>query len=354
MTYRVVQFSTGNVGMLALRAIIEHPDLELVGLWVHSPDKVGVDAGVLAGGDAVGVRATDDLDAILALRADAVMHTATGDLRPDDAVTEMCRFLEAGTNVVSTSVVSLVHPASADPNAVARIAAACAIGSASCFTSGIDPGFANDLLPIVLSGFVQRIATIRVQEILNYATYMQPEVLFETMGFAKPLDQTPLLLLPGVLTFAWGGVVAMIAEALDVELDEIREVYERRATDTSFDIALGHVDAGTVAGLRFEVQGIVNDRPAIIVEHVTRIHDDVAPDWPQPRSQHGGYVITIEGEPNLECELRFTASDGDENTGGLICTAMRLLNAVPAVVAAPAGILSALDLPVVAGRHLLR
>ncbi len=354
MTYRVVQFSTGNVGRLALRAIIEHPDLELVGLWVHSEAKAGTDAGELAGVGPVGILATNDLDAILALQADVVMHTATGDLRPDEAVAEMCRFLEAGTNVLSTSVVSLVHPASADPAAVARLEAACAEGGSSCFTSGIDPGFANDLLPIVLSGFVQRVDTIRVQEILNYATYMQPEVLFETMGFAKPMDHTPLLLLPGVLTLAWGGVVRMIAAALDIELDEIREVHERRATEHAFDIALGHVDAGTVAGLRFEVQGIVAGRPAIIVEHVTRIHDDVAPDWPQPGGEHGGYVIRIDGEPSLECELRITASDGDENTGGLICTAMRLLNAVPAVVAAPPGLLSTLDLPVTPGRHLLR
>jgi hypothetical protein len=354
MTYRVVQFSTGNVGRLALRAIIGHPDLELVGLWVHSEAKAGTDAGELAGVGPVGVLATNDLDAVLALKADVVMHTATGDLRPHEAVAEMCRFLEAGTNVVSTSVVSLVHPASADRNAVAQLEAACARGNSSCFTSGIDPGFANDLLPIVLSGFVQRVDTIRVQEILNYATYMQPEVLFETMGFAKPMDHTPLLLIPGVLAFAWGGVVAMIAEALDVELDEIREVSERRTTEHDFDIALGHVDAGTVAGLRFEVQGIVNGRPAIILEHVTRIHDDVAPDWPQPSGEHGGYVIRIDGEPSLECELRITASDGDENTGGLICTAMRLLNAVPAVVAAPPGLLSTLDLPLVAGRHLLR
>lgn len=353
MTYRVVQFSTGNVGKLALRAIIEHPDLELVGLWVHSEAKSGIDAGELAGVGPVGVLATNNLDAILALRADVVMHTATGDLRPDAAVAEMCRFLEAGTNVLSTSVVSLVHPASADPNAVARLEAACVRGNSSCFTSGIDPGFANDLMPIVLSGFVQRVDTIRVQEILNYATYMQPEVLFETMGFAKPMDHTPLLLIPGVLAFAWGGVVAMIAEALDVELDEIREVSERRAAEADFDIALGHVDGGTVAGLRFEVQGIVNGRPAIVVEHVTRIHDDVAPDWPTA-GRHGGYVIRIDGEPNLECELRFMASDGDVNTGGLICTAMRLLNAVPAVVDAPPGLLSTLDLPLIAGRHLLR
>ncbi len=353
MTYRVVQWSTGNVGRLALRGIIGHPDLELVGLWVHGRDKVGRDAGELCGLGPVGVTATDDLDAILALDADCVSHNATGDLRPREAVDEMCRLLVSGKNVVSTSVVSLVYPPFAEPRAVAKLEAACEKGATSCFTSGIDPGFANDLLPLTLSGFCERIDSIRIMEILNYATYMQPEVLFETMGFGKALDQTPLMLLPGSLTFAWGGVVEMLAAGLGVELDEIRETQERRPAEKAFDIELGTIEAGTMAGLRFEIQGIVRGRPAIVVEHVTRLHDDVAPDWPQSPT-NGSYRIVIEGSPSMTCELALTGEDGDHNTGGLVATAMRMLNAIPAVCAAEPGLLSTLDLPLVTGRHLMR
>jgi 4-hydroxy-tetrahydrodipicolinate reductase len=353
MAYRVVQWSTGNVGLHALRCIIGHPDLELVGLWVHSDTKVGKDAGELCGLGPVGVAATDDADALIDLKADCVSYMATGDLRPHEAVDDMCRILEAGSNVVSTSVVSLVYPPTGDPRAVAKLEEACRVGGTSCFTSGIDPGFANDLLPLTLLGACERVDSVRVMEILNYDTYDQAEVLFETMGFGQAIDSTPLILFPGALTLAWGGVVAMIAEGLGVELDEIRETSERRPAETTFDIAAGRVEAGTVAALRFEVQGIVKGRPAIVVEHVTRLHDSLAPDWPQPGG-HGSYRILIEGSPSMKCELELSGPDGDHNAAGLTVTAMRLLNAIPAVCEAPPGLLSTLDLPLVTGRHLMR
>jgi hypothetical protein len=353
MTYRVVQWGTGNVGQLALQAIIEHPDLELAGVIVHSADKVGRDAGELCGIAPVGVAATDDVDEVLRRQVDCVCYTATGDLRPSEAVNDMCRVLEAGVNVVSTSVVSFVYPPSADPALRDQLQRASVAGAASFFTSGIDPGFANDLLPLTLTGFCQRVDTVRVMEILNYATYDQPEVLFDTMGFGHPLDHTPLLLMPGVLTLAWGGVLNMMAAALDVKFDETREVFERRPAERDLDLAVGPVRKGTMAGLRFEVQGIVNGRPAVIVEHVTRMDDAVAPDWPQPAGE-GSYRITVEGSPSMTCELQLVGEDGDHNVGGLVATAMRCLNSIPAVCNAPPGLLSALDLPLVAGRHLMR
>jgi 4-hydroxy-tetrahydrodipicolinate reductase len=352
MTYRVVQWGTGNVGHLALKAIVNHPDLELAGLVVHSKSKVGTDAGELAGIGATGVIATDDVDALLAAKPDCVSYMATGDLRPVEAVDDMCRCLEAGVNVVSTSVVPLVHPPSADKGSVAKLQAACEKGGASFFTSGIDPGFANDILPLTLLSACERVDSVRIMEILNYSTYNQPEVLFDTMGFAQPVDASPLLLLPGVLSLAWGGTVNMLAEALGVELDEIRETHERVAAPETFTIEPGTVQEGTTAGIRFEVQGIVHGRPAIIVEHVTRLRNDIAPDWPQPTGL-GCYRIIIEGSPSMTCDLQLVGEDGDENTAGLVATAMRVLNAVPAVCAAEPGVLSTLDLPLVTARHLL-
>ena len=353
MPSRVIQWSTGHVGLHALRSIIRHPELELAGLWVHSPAKVGRDAGDLAGLPPTGVLATNDVDALLALDADCVCYTATADLRPDDAIGDLCRILAAGMNVVSTSVVPLVHPRGGDDAVQAmvdRLDEACRQGGTSCFTSGIDPGFANDLLPITLLGACERVDVVRVQEILNYATYDQPEVLFGTMGFGQPLDATPLLLLPGVLAFAWGGVVRMIAEALGVELDEIREVHERAALDHDVEIGVGSVPAGTQAGLRFEVQGIVGGEPRIVIEHVTRLDDAVAPDWPAQGDGQGFYKVIIEGSPSLTCTLEIVGEDGDHNTGGLVLTAMRVLNAIPAVCAAPPGVLSTLDLPLIGGK----
>ncbi|MEJ7582842.1 MAG: hypothetical protein WKF43_01910 [Acidimicrobiales bacterium] len=352
MASRVIQWSTGNVGRHALRAIIGHPELELAGLWVHSAAKVGRDAGELAGLDPTEVFATDDVEALLALDADCVCYTATADLRPDDALDDLCRILESGLNVVSTSIVPLVHPRGGDAAVQAmvdRLEQACRAGASSCLTSGIDPGFGNDLLPITLLGVCARVDSVRVQEILNYATYEQPEVLFDTMGFAQPLDHTPLLLLPGILAFAWGGAIRMMAEALGVELEEIREVSEKAALDHDVEIGLGPIPAGTQAGLRFEVQGIVGGEPRIIVEHVTRLHDDVAPDWPSQGDGQGFYRVLIEGTPSMTCTLEIEGPDGDHNTGGLIVTVMRVLNSIPAVCAAPPGVLSALDLPIIGG-----
>lgn len=350
MVYRVIQWATGHAGYYGLRGIIGHPELELAGLIVHSEAKAGLDAGELCGLGPTGVLATTDIDAALRIDADCVSYMATADTRILEAVDDLERILGSSKNVVSTSVVPLVYPPHVDKTITERLDAACQKGGVSCFTNGIDPGFANDFLPLALTSVCERIDRVRVQEILNYATYDQAEVLFETMGFGKPLDETPLLLMPGILTLAWGGCVEVIAAGLGAELDEIREVYERAPAETSFDISTGHVAAGTAAGLRFELQGIVDGRPAIVVEHVTRLHDDVAPEWP-----HGaGYRIQIDGEPRVRAEFDVEGSDGDENSGGLIVTAMRVLNAIPAVVEAEPGLLSVLDLPPVWGRGLLR
>ena len=353
MPYRVIQWSTGNVGRHALRGILAHPDLRLVGLWVHGKDKVGRDAGELCGVGPVGVKATDDADALLALEADCVSYTATGDLRPAEAIDDMSRILASGKNVVATSVVPLVYPPAAEQSLVEKLRAACRAGGTSCLTSGIDPGFANDVLPLTLTSLCARVDSVRVMEIVNYATYDQPQVLFETMGFGKPLEHTPLILIPGVLSIGWGPVVHQLAAGLGVELEDLRERHERRATERTFDIPSGRVPAGTMAALRFEVQGIVGGRPAIVVEHVTRLRDDIAPDWPRPTGS-GCYRVEIEGSPSIGCELTLRGEDGDHNTGGLLATAMRILNAIPAVCAAPPGLLSALDLPLVTARHLLK
>jgi len=353
MTYRVIQWSTGNVGRYALRGIINHPELQLVGLWAHSKEKKGVDAGEIAGVGPVGVKATNDATALLAMDADVVSYNSTGDLRPVEAVEDIVRILDSGKNVVSTSLVPLVFAPSAPKEMVDPIREACLRNGVSCFTSGIDPGVANDLLPLVLTGLCERIDHVRVMEILDYATYDQPEVLFGTMGFAHPLDHTPILLVPGVLSLAWGCVVNVIAAGMGVELDEVREVVVEKAEATeTFTVPSGVVEKGTMAGLRFEVQGVVGGEPRIIVEHVTRLRPDIAPHWPAPPGK-GGYRVKIDGSPSINVSLELEGDDDDENSGGLIVTAMRLLNSIPAVCEAQPGVLSALDLPLVTGRGLM-
>jgi len=352
MPYRVVQWSTGNVGRHALAGIDAHPELELVGLFVSNPDKVGKDAGELAGLDhALGVTATNDVEALLALQPDCIVHTAMADDRIFEALGDLERFLSAGINVVSSSPVMLQYPAPDDAVAAPVIAAAERAG-VSLFVNGVDPGFANDALPLVLSGICERIEEVRCVEILNYNTYNQPMVLFDIMGFGRDLRDVPMLLSPGVFTMAWGSVVRQIADGLGIALTDISEWYEREAAPEDFEIAAGTIKQGTAAALHFEVRGMVGDEPVVVLEHVTRLRDDLGAEWPQPAGQ-GCYRITITGEPNYTIDLQLMGTDGDHNTAGLKATAMRLVNAVPAVIDAPAGLVTALDLPLITGRGLV-
>ena len=221
---------------------------------------------------------------------------------------------------------------------------AAAEGGASIFVNGIDPGFANDVLPLAVTGISERIDQVRCMEILNYATYDQATVLFDIMGFGGPMDETPMLLQPGVLTTAWGSVVRQIAAGLGVELDGIAEWHARLPAPETFAIDAGTIEKGTAAALRFELRGMRGGEPVVVLEHVTRLRDDLAPDWPQPAG-NGCYRVEVRGEPNYTVDLRLLGTDGDHNTAGLKATAMRLVNAVPAVVEAPPGLLTALDLP---------
>src|SRR4029453_18598480 len=242
MSYKVIQWATGHVGIHALRAIAQHPDLELVGLWVSSAAKAGRDAGELCGIERTGVVATQDADALLAMPADCVSYMAATDYRPGDAVDGMCRILAAGKNLVTTSFVPLIYPWHVIPAFARQIDDACKQGRTSFFCSGIDPGFSPDALPILLSSLSERIDSVRAQEIFNYATYDQPQTLFEVMGFAKPPGTMVPLLFPGGLAMAWGPSVRMGADALGVELDEIRQQHEQEVAPEAFDISCGRIE----------------------------------------------------------------------------------------------------------------
>jgi 4-hydroxy-tetrahydrodipicolinate reductase len=354
MTLRVVQWSTGNVGRHAIAGIDARPELELVGVWVSSDAKAGHDAGRLAGlGRDLGVIATTNGDALLAMKPDCIVHTAMADNRLPEAIGDLERFLRAGINVVSSGPVFLQYPEGVVPPEITDpLRKAAASGGASLWVNGVDPGFANDWLPLVMTSVSERIDEVRCFELLDYSTYDNATVLFDVMGFGKPLEEVPMLLMPGVLSLAWGSVVRQLAAGLGIELDEITETVLRLPAPETFEIASGTIAAGTAAALRFEVLGMYHGRPVCVLEHITRLRADLGPDWPQPSGQ-GCYRVKITGEPNYTVDLQLLGTDGDHNTAGLKATAMRLVNCVEAVVAAPAGLLTALDLPLVTGRGLV-
>jgi 4-hydroxy-tetrahydrodipicolinate reductase len=354
MAIRVAAIGTGNVGRHALTQLITDPRFELTGVWVSSDSKAGKDAGELAGLDvSTGITATTDLDAVLATKPECAVYTAMADNRLVEALEDYRRILAAGVNVVGSSAVFLQYPWQTLPaEMVAPIEEAAASGQASLFVSGIDPGFANDLLPLALAGTCQSIQQIRCMEIINYDTYDSATVMFDVMGFGKPLDELPMLLQPGVLSLAWGSVVRQLAAGIAVELDEVTETYVREPAPEDFDIASGHIAKGTAAALRFEVRGMKDGEVAVVLEHVTRLRDDLRPDWPQPSQEGGSYRIEITGEPSYAVDLCLSSPNGDHNHAGLVATAARVVNAIPEVVAAAPGIRTTIDLPLVTGKGL--
>lgn len=354
MTIKVAAIGTGNVGRHALTQLINDPQYELTAVWVSSEAKAGKDAGELCGLQvSTGITAATDLDAVLATEPDCAVYTAMADNRLPEALEDYRRILAAGVNVVGSSAVFLQYPWDVLPEEMVKpIEEATQSGQSSVFVNGIDPGFANDLLPLALAGSCQSIEQIRCMEIINYDTYDSATVMFDVMGFGKPLDDIPMLLQPGVLSLAWGSVVRQLAAGLGIELDKVSETYVREPAPEDFDIASGHIAKGTAAALRFEVQGIKDGKVAVVLEHVTRLRDDLHPDWPQPAQEGGSYRIEITGEPSYAVDLCLSSPNGDHNHAGLVATAARVVNAIPAVVAAPPGIRTTLDLPLITGKGL--
>lgn len=354
MAIRVAQIGTGNVGVHALTALITNPEFELTGVWVSSDAKAGKDAAELAGlAGSTGITASTDLDAVLATNPQCVVYNAMADNRLPEALEDYRRILAAGINVVGSGPVFLQWPWQVIPDEMIKpLEDAAQQGNSSIFVNGIDPGFANDLLPLALAGTCQRIQQVRCMEILDYATYDSAVVMFDVMGFGKPLDEIPMLLQSGVLSLAWGSVVRQLAAGLGLELDGIEEMYVREPAPEDFEIAAGPIAKGTAAGLRFEVIGLVGGAPVVVLEHITRLREDLCPEWPQPAQPGGNYRIEITGEPSYALDLCLASPNGDHNHAGLVATAMRLVNAIPAVVAAPPGICTTIDLPLVTGKGL--
>ena len=342
MPIRVIQWATGTVGIHAVPAIVAHPALELAGLWVHSDDKAGRDAGEICGGPPVGVIATQDADALIASDAEVICYTASSDIRPDGVIDDVCRMLAAGKHVVGTSFVPLLYPKAAGEGVYDRLQAACLEGGTSFYTSGIDPGYGNAGITIGALALCKEVRTVRMLEIVNYATWDNPFTMFEIMGFSKREPSESLLLSPGSTALAWGPVLELVAAAIGLHLDEIVERHEVIRADEDFEIASGPIPAGTISGMRFEIVGVAGGEERLVVEHVTRLRDEDAPEWPQGH----GYRIAIRGEPNVDLELSLTSDLGDHNHAGCLATAMHVINAIPAVVAAEPGVKTMLDLPV--------
>ena len=354
MAIRVALIGTGNCGSLALKQLVEDARFDLTGVWVSTDAKVGRDAGELAGLDATtGVAATNDLDAIIAAKPDCVVYCAMGDTRLPDAMADVRKILAAGIDVVGSGLGVLQYPWQVIPDKyIQRIEDAAREGNSTVFMTGVDPGFATDLLPFALAGTCQRIEQIRTMEIADYATYDGATVMFDVMGFGNEIGDLPMLYQPGILSIAWGTAIRQLASGLGIEVDAIKDSVEQEPAPEDFDVAVGTIKKGTVAAVRFQIEGMVKGKPVIIVEHVTRLRPDLRPDWAQPAQPGGSYRVEITGEPSYVMDICPTSRNGDHNYAAILAAAGRIVNAIPDVVAARAGIRTTLDMPLVTGRGL--
>lgn len=338
MAIRVVQWTTGNVGQRSVRGIVAHPDLELVGCYAWAPDKVGRDVGELCGIDPLGVAATDDVDALLALRPDCVVYNPMWQ-SPD----ELVRILEAGVNVVSTA--AFINGRGLGPDGE-RIAEACRKGGSSIFGSGISPGFV-ELIGIATAGICDRVDKIVIDEGSDTTLYDSPATELPC-GFGRPLDDPDLPGMAAEGTAVFGEAVAMVADAMGIELDEI--VCEAEYARTTAEVVMESwtIDAGCVAGVAASWQGRVGGRTAVELNVRWRKGQTLDPDW----TIEEGHVVTVEGRPTVRVKLDYLPPPDFEATTfaefmvlGMIMTAMPAVNAVPRVVAAPPGVVTYADLP---------
>ncbi|MGE2727345.1 dihydrodipicolinate reductase [Mycolicibacterium pulveris] len=345
---RVVQFSTGNVGQHSLPALIGRPDLELVGVHAASPDKIGMDAAQLCGrSEPTGVIATDDIDALIALKPDCVVYTALGETRPMEAIEQMAKFLSAGINVVGTSMVWLVTPNQADDWLRKPLEEACAAGNSSLYVNGIDPGYSGDTAALAALSLVTRAKSVAVQEVFDYGNYDDYEYTGTAMGFgAGPDDERPMAFQPGVVASIFGGLVRNLADHLGVELDEVTDRYEPWYTDKRIECKMMTVEPGRLAGVRFAAEGVRGGVPIITVEHTTRLTPEAAPDWEYPPDGHSGvHKVIVEGEPRIEMSTLLSHPTLDVTEAGCVSTAARVVNVIDWVCRAPSGIIAVEDIP---------
>ena len=332
---RVVQWATGNIGSRSLRGVIEHPDLELVGLYVYSPDKTGRDAGELVGLGPTGVVATGQIDQILALGADCVLYMAR-----DTNVDDLCRLLESGANIVTTRG-DFHHPGSMDAAVRERIEAACGRGGTSIHSTGSSPGFISEAVPFVLSSIQRRLDSLLIEEFADLSRRNSPELLFDLMGFGQaPAAFNQARWSHGVQSF--GPSLRLVAESIGLPLDAVEGSGEVAVASGTTEIAAGTIAAGTVAAQRMRVDGLRDGRPFMSFSASWYCCVDLEPAWDLRPT---GWRLTVEGDAPLDVELRFPfpLEDMAERTPGY--TANRAVNAVGVVCAAAPGIRTSVDLP---------
>lgn len=333
--YRVVQWSTGNIGRCSLRGIIGHKRMELAGLYVSAPDKAGQDAGTLCGLDPVGLAATSSIDDIVALDADCVLY-----MRQGCDFDEVCRLLASGKNIVTTRG-EFHHPRTMDPTTRTRIEAACAEGGSSIYSTGSSPGFATEALPLALLSLQRRLDCLTIDEFADVSRRDSPDLLFKIMGFAQPMGPVH----PGTLHHireSFATSLGQIADAIGQPIDEFDVSGEFAAATRDVEIAAGLIPRGTVGAQRISVAGKRGGKTLLQFRAHWYCTRDIDADWELGDT---GWRMQVAGDTPLDVRIAFPIPMEQYTAVMPGLTAHRALNAVPAVCGAAPGICTTVDLP---------
>ena len=343
--YKVAQWATGNVGSRALCRVIEHPGLDLVGVWVHGADKVGRDAGELAGLDPVGIKATNSIDDVIAAKPDCVLY-----MPHVNRVDDVCRLLESGINIVSTRM-EYQNPAGLDPADRERIEEACRRGNTSIHATGSSPGFSTEVLPIALTSISRRLDHLTLSEFADVSSRNSPEMLFgPMMGFATQPGNVNEAMLEHMRSSFFPSL-GLIADALGMPMDDVQVRSAQGIARKDTQIVAGLVPAGTVAATRTVVSGMRNGKPLMTFEAIWYVATDVdttdGEDW---NFRESGWRILVEGDTPLDISISYPVPEDEYGEFTPNLTAHRPVNCIPYVCAAPPGFVTTLDLPQVIAR----
>ena len=345
--YRVIQWATGGVGRAAIQGVLRHPELELVGCWVHSADKDGRDAGELAGEDPIGVAATTDIAALLATDADCVMYSP---LLPDDAV--VAAILRSGKNVVTP--VGWVYPDRSNPG-VAAIEAAALAGNVTLHGSGIHPGGITERFPLMVSALSSAITAVRAEEYSDLRTYNSPLVVREVMGFGLTPERAMAGPMAALLEGGFKASVRMVTDQLGFDAKpRIRSTEEVAVAVHGCDDLIVPMEPGTVAARRFRWEAIVDDRP-VVTAAVNWLMCEVEVDPPWTLGPEGErFEVEIAGDPDISVTFKGlqpeSVAQGLIRNPGVVATANHCVSAIPYVCRAEPGIKTYVDLPLITGR----
>jgi len=345
VTYNVIQWATGGVGRAAVAGVLSHPELKLVGAWVHSTDKAGRDVGELCGLERLGLAATHDVDALLDLDADCVLYSPiTADRKL------VCRILESGKNVVTP--LDWFYPRNRD---VADLEAACANGGTTLHGTGIHPGGITERFPLMVSALARSVTHVRAEEFSDLRTYDAPLVVREILRFGKTPEEAKENALGTVLGSGFEQSIDMVAAEMGFALDdEKRRNHEVAVATKPIDSPIGPIEPGRVAAQRFTWEGLVRGQPVITVRTNWFMGEkDLDPAWNfGPAGER--FEVEVTGDPSAKLTFQGwhpeSIEAGLQRNKGIVATAIHCVSAIPYVCRAEPGIATYLDLPLVAGR----